>query len=176
MTLTATLIDSSAHLDLIRRTPRRLLWGVFAAYGLTALITALVQSGGLAPNLRLGLLTLSTLSGLLAGALVLGLYPLVFTFLSRKLGGVGEESDVPQIRSVTALAMIPTLITTLLAAVSGFGPITLLGGLLSTVVFIYALSLANGTDMLAAMKHTFLIWGVLLGLLILLNIVIKAGS
>lgn len=159
-------MNPEQHLEFIQSPPK---WFFVALLTAAILIGAAggAAGGKTAPSdFRQGLIVLGILSSLVNATLTLGVFPYVFSFLSRRLGA---KSDVREVRNISAAAFVPTLTGLLLAALTSVNAFAAVGGLLSTAIFVYGLSLANGTDVPDALKHSLLVWGIIIVTIIALK-------
>lgn len=159
-------MNPEKHLEFIQSPPRWFFPALFVAALILGAISG-VQGGRAAPaDMRQALLILAILSSLVSAGLTLGLFPYVFSFLSRRLGA---RSDVREVRNISAAAFVGTLAGLLLQTLTSIGAFAVIGGLLSTAIFVYGLSLANETDVLDALKHSLAVWGIIIAAIILLK-------
>ncbi|WP_102128454.1 hypothetical protein [Deinococcus planocerae] len=146
-------------------TPVTLL--AFAGYVLAGTLVGLSVRDPSFETLNTGLISLALLAAVVNGALTLGLFPWLFTGLSRCFGAATERHEV---RAITALSLVPVILATLLSLVVGLGgPLAVLGSLVAGSVFVHGLSLANGVTFRQALRHTLVVWVVLILGIILLS-------
>ncbi|AZI44393.1 hypothetical protein EHF33_16070 [Deinococcus psychrotolerans] len=160
------MIPEDDQLYLIQSKSNLLTGMAFGAYTLVSVYVGLEARAAGLGSLNTGLWVLSGLSGIVNASLALLLFPLVFTWLSRRFGA---ETLLAEVRSISALSLMPVILGTLLGTL---GWVPLWAGVAcvaSTTVFAHGLSLANGTRFGAALKHTLAVWGVLLVSIVVLN-------
>lgn len=155
------------QLYLIQSKSNLLTLMVFGAYTLVSAYVGLEARAAGLGSLNTGLWVLSTLSGMVNASLVLLLFPVMFTWLSRRLGA---ETVLAEVRSISALSLVPVIVGTLLGALGGLPFWAGTACVTSTAVFAHGLGLANGTRFGAALKHTLGVWGLLLMSIVVLNV------
>lgn len=152
-------MNPDIHLDFLQQPPRWLLPSAFLTAALVGLISGLLGRSQAPAEYHTALVVLAVLAALVNAALTVLVYPFVFTALSRRLGAHTEQTDI---RVLSTLCLLPNLLGLLLTAFTHVSLFGLLSGLVSTLIFVYGLSLANGTDMFAAFRHTLAIWGIII--------------
>lgn len=146
-------------------TPVTLL--AFAGYVLAGTSVGLSVRDPSFGTLNVGVTWLALLAAVVNGALTLGLFPWLFTGLSRLFGAATERHEV---RAITALSLVPVILATLLSLLVGLGgPLAVLGSLMAWGVFVHGLALANGVTFGQALRHTLVVWAVLIMGIILLS-------
>jgi len=146
----------------------------FAGYTLASLLVGLAGRQAGFGTLNTGITVLALLAGILNAALTLGLFPWLFTWISRRYGSASETHEV---RAITALSLMPVIVTTLLTLlVGGVLPLALLGSVFAFAIFVHGLALANGVTHLAALRHTFAVFGTLVLALTALSVVLTLVS
>lgn len=144
--------------------------GTFLAMTLAGLLTGLHARQATFGDLNQGLVALSSLSAMTNAALALVVYPLLFTWLSRRLGAL---SDVGEIRAAAAVSLWPNIALLLMALVYPVPmSVSLIGGLISTVLFTSALGLVNGTTFWEALRHVLAVWLLMVVGLVLLSLLL----
>jgi len=139
---------------------------VFGAYTLVSAYVGLEARAVGLGSLNTGLWVLSTLAGVVNAGLALLVFPLVFTWLSRRLGA---ETVLAEVRSINALSLVPVMVGTLLGTLGGAPVWVGVAGVASTVVFAHGLGLANGTRFGEALRHTLAVWALLVLSVLVLN-------
>lgn len=166
-----TAMNSERHAEFLQAPPRYLLPGVFLLAALGGLIIGVMGRAQAPEAYRQALVVLALLSSVINAALAVIVFPYVFTAISRRFGAV---TNIREVRALSAVSLVFTLVCLILATITGMGVFSVLGGILSTLVFIYGLSLVNGTDVLGAARHTLAVWGVMLLFSLLLAVLLRS--
>lgn len=169
MTLRAT---PEQQLYVIQSQGTPVTLAVFAGYILASTVLGLAVHDPSYGSLNTGLTVLAFLAGVVNAALALGLFPWVFTWLSRHLGAPSEMGEV---RTITALSLVPLILLTLLSTLVGLtGPLAVLGSAFSLGVFVHGLALANGCSFTRALLHVLAVFGLLLLALMVFSLLLGA--
>ncbi|GAA5533859.1 hypothetical protein [Deinococcus aluminii] len=169
MTLRAT---PEQQLYVIQSQGTPITLAVFAGYILASTVLGLTARDAAYGSLNTGLTVLAFLAGVVNATLALGLFPWVFTWLSRRLGA---PSEVGEVRTITALSLVPVILLMLLSTLAGLtGPLAVLGSACALAVFVHGLALANGSSFTRALLHVLAVVGLLLLAFVVFSLLLGA--